>query len=716
MMSSSTDNPEILAIDAGGTMTDTIVIDEEGGFTVGKAQTTPDDEAEGFEHSIADALSYWEMDSGTAFSTLSAGIYSGTAMLNRLLEHEGEVGGVIVTAGQEDALRMERARQTYTNYSYSDRLHSVTHRHNKPFIPEDLIYGVRERMDPLGREAIPLYEDEAREVVANLLEKDIEYIVVNLIYSYTNAAHEQRIKEIAHEVMDERGEQVPLYLSSKVQPVRGDFMRLNTTIAEAYAAEPSRQQLEGIEASCRDRGAEFELRVMAGHGGTISYDSDQLASSLISGPIGGVIGGKFVADHLDIDNLVCTDIGGTSFDIALITDDAYTVEPEPTISRYLFNQPMVELESVGAGTGSHVKVDPNSNRLEIGPESAGDQIGVCYTESDVPQPTITDCTLLLGILNEDNFLGGNLELDTEAARAAIDDEIGSELGIGPYEAAAGAVDLMESRLQNQVNSAVLGKGYSPVNYSLISYGGGGPVHTANYTSDLNFQEVLIPAWAAAFSAFGCACGDYEYRYEATIDLPINAGLDDDAKVATAETLNEQWRALEDDIVAEFEKSGYDREDVTFEPRVRMQYQDQLNTLEVPAPTNEITDPEELDRLVANFEDHYTKVYARSATSPELGYTVTRAVGVGRVPIEKPSIPEESLSSETPADAADKGTRDVYWGGEWQETAIWEMSNLHAGNVLTGPSIVEAPATTVTIPPGFEAALDENRIFHLTMED
>jgi N-methylhydantoinase A/oxoprolinase/acetone carboxylase beta subunit len=714
-MSSSTGNPEILAIDAGGTMTDTIVIDKSGGFTVGKAQTTPSNEAEGFDNSITDALGYWETDPESAFPTLSAGIYSGTAMLNRLLEHEGDVGGIIVTAGQEDVLRTERARQTYTNYSYSDRLHSVTHRHNEPFIPRDLIYGVRERMDPLGREAIPLYEDEARQAVRDLLQKDIEYIVVNLIYSYVNDANERRIKEIAHEVMDETGTEVPLYLSSEVQPVRGDFMRLNTTIAEAYAAEPSREQLEGIQDTCQSSGAEFELRVMAGHGGTISYDSDQLASSLISGPIGGVIGGKFVADHLDIDNLVCTDIGGTSFDIALITNSAYTVEPEPTISRYLFNQPMVELESVGAGTGSHVKVDPNSNRLEIGPESAGDQIGVCYTKSDVARPTITDCTLLLGILNEDNFLGGNIELDEDAAKAAIEDEIGSELGIGPYEAAAGAVDLMESRLQNQVNSAVLGKGYSPVNYSLISYGGGGPVHTANYTSDLNFQKVLIPAWAAAFSAFGCACGDYEYRYDATIDLPINARLNDDEKVDVAQTLNDQWRALEEDAVAEFEKSGYTREDVTFEPRVRMQYQDQLNTLEVTAPTDEITEPEELDRLVENFEEHYTKVYARSAASPDLGYTVTRAVGVGRVPIEKPSIPKESLAEETPPGAASKGTRDVYWDDTWQETDIWAMNDLQAGNAVIGPAVIEAPATTITVPPTFTAELDRNRIFHLEQE-
>lgn len=516
--------------------------------------------------------------------------------------------------------------------------------------------------------------------------------------------------------MAERGTEVPLYLSSEVQPVRGDFMRLNTVIAEAYAAEPSREQLYGVMDTCEDLGAEFELRVMAGHGGTISYSSDKLASTLISGPIGGVIGGDYVASHLDIDNLVCTDIGGTSFDLSLITDSSYSVDPEPTIAKYLLNQSMVELDSIGAGTGSHVKIDPNSNRMEIGPESAGDQIGVCNVDGDIQQPTITDCDLLLGILNPDYFLGGDLELDKEAAKEAIDEQIATKLGVDVFEAAEGAVDLMESRLQNQVKAAVLGKGYSPVNYSLMSYGGGGPVHVAQYVEDLNFQDVLVPAWAAAFSAFGCACGDYEYRYEATIDLPIDAGLDDDEKLQKAEILNQQWAQLKEDIVEEFQRSGYDPEDVTLEPQVRMQYQGQLNTLEVTAPTANITEPDELDQLIDNFEEHYAKVYARSAASPELGYTITRAVGVGRVPIEKPQIPENPVTEATPPEAAAKGTRDVYWNGGWQDASLWEMSDLRAGNVIDGLAIVESPATTFVVPPNFTADLDEHRIFHLTQED
>lgn len=707
--------PEILSIDAGGTMTDTITIDANGDFVVGKAQTTPKDESEGFRRSITDALAYWNTTPEEAFPQLAAGIYSGTAMLNRLLEQEGDVGGLIVTAGQEDALWMERARQTYSNYSYSDRIHSVTHQHTKPFLPKDLIHGVRGRIDPTGEEAIPLYEEEVREAVADLLDRNIEYIIVNLLFSYLNDDHERRVKEIAQEVMEASGETVPLYLSSEVQPVRGDFMRLNTLIAEAYAAEPSREQLKRVADVCTDFGATFELRVLAGHGGTISYESDKLAGSLISGPIGGVIGSQYLADHLGIENLVCTDIGGTSFDLALITNGEYTIDPEPTVSRYLFNQPMVEMDSVGAGTGSSVKVDPNSNRLEIGPESAGDQIGVCYVESDIEHPTITDCDLVLGILNPDYFLGGNLDLDREHAREVLEDRIASPLGLEPHEAAWGAVDLMEARLRNQVVAVVLGKGYSPVNYSLISYGGGGPVHAANYVGDLNFQDVLIPTWAAGFSAFGCACGNFEYRHDSTLDLAIGAGLDDEEKPAVASELNEAWATLESQINEDFAKSGYSPGEVTFIPQVRMQYQGQLQALGVTSPTAEITSAAELDQLVDNFEAHYEKVYARSAASPEMGYNVTRAVGVGRVETEKPQLPEESRQQPTPPTEAEKESRDVFWEDGWQEANIWEMSALEAGNVVEGLSIVESEATTFVIPPDQTAELDRSRIFHLEME-
>ena len=281
-------NPRVLAIDAGGTMTDTFIVDDTGGFVVGKAQTTPDDESVGFMRSAEDALTQWGSDPGTEFPRIVSGIYSGTAMLNRLLSRKGRRIGVIVTAGQEDYLKFERGIQTYLGYSYSDRLHIATHHHNEPLVPRDRMKGVRGRIDVMGQEVLPLREEEVRTAAAELLDDEVEGIVVSLLFSYRNAEHEIRVGEILEEAMN--GRRVPVYLSSELYPMRRDLPRLNTTLIEAYAAEPSRGTLQKVRDVTKEQGAAFELRAMAAHGGTVSIEATELARTLVSGPIGGVVG------------------------------------------------------------------------------------------------------------------------------------------------------------------------------------------------------------------------------------------------------------------------------------------------------------------------------------------------------------------------------------------------------------------------------------------
>src|SRR4051812_22169073 len=235
-------DPRVLAIDAGGTMTDTFIVDRAGEFVVGKAQTTPEDESAGFMASARDALAYWDLEPEQAMPRMVSGIYSGTAMINRLLERKGRVIGLIVTAGMEDGLRIERGIQPYLGYPYSDRLHVATHYHNEPLVPRERIRGVRGRIDLFGDEAIPLYEEEARRGIEELTALEVEGIVVNLLYSYRNSAHEDRIKEIGSEIAPD----LPVFLSSELYPMRRDFPRLNSTLIEAYAAEPSREQLARV--------------------------------------------------------------------------------------------------------------------------------------------------------------------------------------------------------------------------------------------------------------------------------------------------------------------------------------------------------------------------------------------------------------------------------------------------------------------------------------
>jgi len=381
--------PRVLAIDAGGTMTDTFIVDESGSFVVGKAQTTPDDESVGFMESAKDALKQWDSSPEDAFDRIASGIYSGTAMLNRLLSRKGLEIGAIVTAGQEDYLKIERGIQTYLGYSYSDRLHLATHHHNPPLVPRERMKGVRGRIDVFGEEVAPLREEDAREAAAELLDAGVDGICVCLLFSYRNAEHEIRVGEILAEEKAKRGVgpearpspegargQVPVFLSSELYPQRRDLPRLNSTLIEAYAAEPSRGTLKAVRDQTKKAGAGFELRVMASHGGTISIEARELARTLVSGPIGGVVGGQGIAERLGIPNALCTDIGGTSFDIALITDGRFEITPTPDIARFMLNMPLVKIDSIGAGTGSLVRVNPNSGRPELGPDSAGARIGV----------------------------------------------------------------------------------------------------------------------------------------------------------------------------------------------------------------------------------------------------------------------------------------------------------------------------------------------------
>jgi acetone carboxylase beta subunit len=689
-------------------MTDTFVVDEHGAFVVGKAQTTPEDESLGFMESSRDALGQWDSTPEDSFPQVVSGIYSGTAMLNRLLARQGRRIGAIVSSGQEDYLRIERGIQTYLGYSYADRLHVATHFHNPPLVPRELMRGVRGRIDVLGQEVLPLREEDVREAARGLLEADVEGIVVSLLFSYRNAEHEIRVGEILAEEMD--GKQVPVYLSSELYPMRRDLPRLNSTLIEAYAAEPSRGTLQRVREATKQRGAGFELRVMAAHGGTISIEARELARTLVSGPIGGVVGGQALAREMELPNVLCTDIGGTSFDIALLTDGRFEITPTPDIARFVLNIPLVRIDSIGAGTGSFVRINPNSNRPELGPDSAGSRIGVSWPDGGLDTVSITDLDVVLGRVNPGYFLGGQVQLDPERARHEVERQVARPLGLSVERAAAGVIELFEETLKNEAVGRILGKGYSPADYALLCYGGGGPLHVAGYTGGVSYRDVLVPAWAAGFSAFGCACADFEYRYDQTIDMPIQPEFGDDEKAGVGMMITGAWLGLQERVAEEFGKSGVGQDEIQFTHAVRMQYYGQLNDIEIVSPRLELEEGRHVDELIAEFEDAYAKVYARSARSPELGYLVTQAIVLGKVPVEKPALPElPDASRQSPGP---KDQRRVHFGDGFVDTDIYELEGVGAGQSVVGPAVLESPATTFAIPPGRRATLDRHQIFHL----
>ena len=703
---------QILAIDAGGTMTDTFIIDSKGDFVVGKAQTTPLDEHIGLLNSAKDALSLWNTNMEEEFPSLLAGVYSGTAMLNRLVSRVGRRVGLIVNKGMEDNHRMGRGLQSFLGYSYSDKIHINTHHFDPPLVPRKWTVGVTERVDLFGNVVIPLYEHEIGPAIQKLIDDDVEAIVISLLHSYKYPTHERKIRDIAEQLIAQSNKDIKVFATVDYYPVRKESHRTNTTIVEAYAAEPSRKTLENIDKALREAGTDFDLRIMASHGGTISIKANELARTCVSGPIGGMVGAKYLAEQLGLKNVACSDIGGTSFDIGLITQGELAINSSPDMARLVLSLPLVSMDTTGAGTGSFVRIDPNYGNITLGPDSAGSRVGVCNPHGGLDTVTVSDCHVVLGLINPDNFIGGVIKLSREKAYEAVKTQIADPLGLTVEDAAYGVIELLESQLRNYLESMILGKGYSPTQYVCFSYGGGGPLHTAGYTKGLGFEDVLIPAWAAGFSAFGCGAADFEYRYDKTLDLNVDEKPEDSDVILAGRELQAAWDELKNKVTEEFMKNDYAPEEVDFRLLYRMQYQGQLNDLEIEAPISSFRSVDDWENLVQTFEETYARVYAKSALSPELGYSITGAIVRGVVEVAKPQIPQEPLSSETPPVDAFLGLRDIYWDGEFIPAKIYEMEKLMPGNRIHAFSILESTATTLVVPLGFEAYLDENRIFHL----
>lgn len=703
---------QILAIDAGGTMTDTFIIDEKGDFVVGKAQTTPLDEHIGLLNSARDALSQWDANMEEEFPNLLAGVYSGTAMLNRLVSRVGRRVGLVVNKGMEDNHRMGRGLQSFLGYSYSDKIHINTHHFDPPLVPRKWTVGVTERVDLFGNVVIPLYEHEIEPAIQKLIDEDVEAIVISLLHSYKYPSHERKVRDIAEQMVKKAGKEVKVFATVDYYPVRKESHRTNTTIVEAYAAEPSRKTLENIDHALREAGTDFDLRIMASHGGTISIKANELARTCVSGPIGGMVGAKYLAEQLGLKNVACSDIGGTSFDIGLITQGELAINTSPDMARLVLSLPLVSMDTTGAGTGSFVRIDPNYGNITLGPDSAGSRVGVCNPQGGIDTVTVSDCHVVLGLINPNNFIGGAIKLSRDKAYQAVKEQIADPLGLPVEDAAYGVIELLESQLRNYLESMILGKGYSPSQYVCFSYGGGGPLHTAGYTKGLGFEDVLIPAWAAGFSAFGCGAADFEYRYDKTLDLNVAEKAEDSDIILAGRELQTAWDELKKKVAEEFKKNDYTSEAVDFRLLYRMQYQGQLNDLEIEAPISAFKTVDDWESLIETFEETYSRVYAKSALSPELGYSITGAIVRGVVEVAKPQIPREPLAGENPPAEAFIGVRDVYWNGEYLPAKIYEMEKLVPGNRIQAFSILESTATTLVVPLGFEAYLDGNRIFHL----
>jgi len=709
---------QLIASDAGGTMTDMMVVDTEGNFTIGKAATTPRDQAVGFWESIGDALEHWQIDFNKEAKDIlphvEAAVYSGTTMMNALITETGRRVGVITKRGDEDVFLHERSAGKWKGYSYQDLLHQVTHHGNRPLVPRRLVKGVEGEIDMFGAEVIPLYEDMARQAVEELLDENVDSIAVSFLQSFLNPAHELRVAQIADEVMKKRGRRVPVYLSHQICPIMREVGRLNTVVLHAYVAEPGREQLFKVEKRLQEGGYKYPLQIVLAHGGLSNIRYPRIYEASFSGPIGGLMGARYLSQTMGIENWVCSDMGGTSFDVGLIRGGQPVIEREVVINGRIYNIPTLQMDTIGAGTGMYVTIDPISKRISIGPESSGADPGpVCY-EMGNETPTVMDCVLIMGILNPDNYLGGKKKLNKQKAFKAVKEKCADLLNVDPHYFADGVYKLINSRMKEHIRSVLYARGFSPAAFDLLCFGGAGPMHVAGYTEGLPFRGVATMPWAAGFSSFGCAAEDISHRYQKSTPVFLPPGADSAYKMLMGQLLlNVGWEELEKQAAADFAAEGLPWEQAKMQQIAYVRYGGQMEDLEVISPVSRINSPEDMDKLLAAFESLYEKVYAGVAKHERAGFQIMELGITVVAPKVKPKLVKRPLEGKKPPQEAIKGEREVYYNGVWGKATIYDMDRLKPGNEVHGLAVVEAPATTLFLPPGRRIRVDEWTLIWLT---
>lgn len=680
-----------MGVDIGGTFTDVVVLSEDGEVATGKSATTPDALATG----VMDAMAIAAAELGRSAAQLLAetGLikHGSTVATNALLTRSGVRVGLITTRGFEDTPLVMRAVGRVDGLPDDEVRHVAAVTKPEPLVPPARIRGVRERIDATGQVVVPLNLDDARVASRDLVDGErVEALAISLLQAWANPTHERALRAM---VEDTYGDRVHLSVGSDLSSVAGEYARTNTAIANAFVGPIVERYLADLEARLRAAGFRGRLLIMQGNGGLTAPSQATPISTLQSGPAGGMIAAAHVGKRLGHGHVITTDMGGTSFDVGLTSDGYWRYAEEPIFERLRILQPIIDIRSIGAGGGTMARVDQATGRLLVGPQSAGASPGpVCYAAGGA-QPTVTDCDLVLGLIDPAYFLGGRRRLDLDAAREAIESRLARPLGMTIEEAAAGVVRIVNSQMGDLIRREVVKSGHHPAEYVLYAFGGAGPVHAVGYARDLGIRSIHVFPSSAVFSAFGIAMADLVRTRVATRELPLPADAD---------LLNRDLEEMERLLTDQLREDGH-RSAPEFRRFLTMRFRRQTQGEEVALPWDRFT-PERIATLERLFVERYEELYGRGVAYREAGVDIgtIRVDGIGAV--AKPELTRHAVEDAAPATAR-KGQRRAYLDGAWRDTPVFDQALLRSGMPLAGPAIVESPFTTVLLPPDSRAEVD-----------
>jgi N-methylhydantoinase A len=656
----------LVAVDVGGTHTD-LYARSASGVTTTKVPSTPANPAEG----VVDAVERAALD----LSTVDHLLHGSTIATNALIEGEYPTTALVTTEGFRDVLEIGRYHR--------EELYDPYQTKPDPLVPRRRRYTVPERVDDAGREVEPLDEAAVRAVADDL--DGVEAVAVGFVNAYVDDAHERRAAEILEAETD-----CYVVNSAAVAPKLGTLERFSTTVVNAALAPLMGGYLGDLSSMLEVRGFDGQLSVVKSSGGVMSAGTAREAAetTVLSGPAAGAKGAGFVGRELGAERVIGMDMGGTSTDVSLVEDGEPLTTTEYEVAFDVpLAVPMVDVNAIGSGGGTIAWVDDGGS-LRVGPRSAGADPGPACYPAGGDAPTVTDANLTLGRLNPDYFLGGDVSLDGAAARDAIA-ALGDRVGLDPLETAAGVVEIAAEHMAGAIRETTIDRGRDPRDYTLVGFGGCGPMHAVTVADNLGVPRVVVPANPGVLSAVAGTMMDVQYGAETSFFV----GADEVAVGDLNDALGELESTVRESVRADVEG------EVSVSHVAEMRYVGQTYELDVPLPDAPL-DEGDVAAAVERFHDAHETEYGLATRAFDVEF-------VGLRTRASASYADASLSAAAaePGDSR-RGTREVFFEGEWHETAVYDRARLDAGTELATPAIVEDATATAVVDPGTAAHVDE----------
>jgi len=684
-----------IGVDVGGTFTD-MILETDGVVTVHKVPSTPSDQSQGVIQGI---LELCEM-AGVAPSSIEQIVHGTTIATNTVIEYSGAEVGMLTTRGFRDILHMARHKRPH-NFS----MQFDVPWQSKPLVKRRNRIPITERiMPPDGRIDVPLAEDEVREAAELLKERGVEAVIICYLFSFLNSEHERRTKEIVRGVLPD----TYVSCSSEVVDVIREYERFSTAAMNAFVGPSTSYYLRNLEQALRSNGIGAQIRVMQSNGGvtTIEGAAERPVTILMSGPAGGVIGGKWAGDMSATKNLITIDIGGTSADISVIPNGSVRImNPRDTqVGGYPILVPMIDLVTIGAGGGSIAYID-GGGAFRVGPRSAGADPGpACYGKGG-DEPTVTDAQVVLGRLDPEQFLGGGVEIDPALSRAAIERHLQDKLSLSTEEAALGIIRVINSSMALAIRANSVAKGIDPRAYALVAFGGAGPLHGVALAQTVSAQEVLVPPAPGINAAIGLLASDIQYEFTRSVLSVVTK-----ADQAELDKLNTVMAALVSQARAALAADGVAPERQHIQCIAECRYQGQGYELRGTLPGEHLTMANK-SALVDSFHEQHRLDYGHAFTDQEVEVITLRAIAtVQTEPLQWP--PLDADKAHNPQDAVLYVRPTTFDDGQTVDTPRYARAKLKAGQTIDGPAIIIQTDSTTLVPPGFEARVSTYGNLHI----